>query len=932
MTKESKNDRFEPSTQPIRASDPRNDSVESLLRLLSELSIIDQPKKNQSKTDQNAIAKNLKSAKPSLVESQNDQNSNGDGSNRAQVESSHSDHKSQNSQLSDSKNNGSSNGRGKSLDWQGSPNSVRNRIKEILASPIQTESLSALSQLQFDDLTYETAPEDNPFDGEISLEEDEIQVSDSEYLEPIERTPSLDIQPEQELAAEQLSNLLDSLNHWDNSNLPKPKDETAQLQVLQNILVEPELVEVRGLLEMVELKLSTLQTQVNDPAMEQKLKELESQMSDNSEMGDMQQQLVELASQQTNLLTNIPTEITNLRQRLIDIEHHLYEPEQLVNLLMPVIAELLNRKVIESKDDISHAIVPIIDSVIHQRVQEDKIAMSNALAEIIPAAISRQIQNSPKEIALAIGPEIGAAIKEQIRLDRDVIANALAPEMGAAIKQQILLERDAMVDALYPVIGATISKYLSEAIRAINERVESTFSPEGISRKFRAKMQGVSEAELIFKESMPFQAQAVFLIQKDSGLVIVDLQRSSDDPDVSALESDMIAGMLTAIRTFVNDCIARSGNISELDAIDYGGSKIVLEVAGYCYLAVVIQGEPDKKFILKIRDTLAGLIQNYGKPIEQFEGDPDTIPSAVFERLRPLLDKIDPEKSKKSSRTLSVLGLVALGLILVPWGFFQYRSMIDRRLEAKTVNAIASTPELAVYRLNVTADGDKLKLSGQLPNQYLRNRVVQVTQQANQADYPKLAIDNQIVAVDVPPDPSLAAAEVQRLTAILNQTPGTEIALSFKGDKITITGKVREPAIAAQITQALSKIPGVKYITNTVTVLPLELTTRVYFYTGSSDLRPEDTARILEAKAFLERYPSYHLKILGRSDPVGDPFSNQQLATNRAQAVYEALVQRGVDRKRLSIIGLDYHLNGTDPKEPLWMSRRVEFMPVIAPN
>ncbi|MEE3715219.1 BON domain-containing protein [Tumidithrix elongata RA019] len=832
-------------------------------------------------------------------------------------------------------------------------NSYRDRIKKILAMPVQSDS-SFLEKLQNAKLDSDASPaipsllDDIKFLEIPSIQPEKIPAdltSPTEVPQKPVQIPQLETQsnisPESDLGTfRHLSKLLGDLNGLDSTKKPedtsippeKPKaaDETAQLQVLQNILVEPELVQVRNFLETVELKLTTLEHQVNDPALELKLKELETQMSDTSEIGDMQRKMAEMASQQTNLLTNFPTELANLRQRLMEVEQNLYEPEQLVNLLMPVIVELLNRKISESKEDISQAIVPIIDSVIHQRTQEDKVAMSNALAEIIPAAISQQIQNSPKEIAKAIGPEIGAAIQEQIRLDKDVIANALAPEMGAAIKQQILLERDAMVDALYPVIGNTISKYLSEAIRAINERVERTFSLEGMQRKMRAKMQGVSEAELILKESMPYEVQAVFLIQKDSGLVMVDLQKRSDDPEFPALESDMVAGMLTAIRTFVNDCIARSGNVSELDEIDYGGSKIVLEVAGYCYLAVVIQGEPDKKFILKIRNTLSELIQKHDKWIEQFDGDSSTIPSAVYKLLQPLLDKPDPEKSTKSNRGLLIVGFVVLGLILVPWGFYQYRNGVDRRLEAKTTNAIASTPELAVYRLNVAANGERLQLSGQLPNQYLRDRAAQVTQRVILAENPQLTIDNQIFAVDVPPDPVLAAAEVQRVTALLNQTAGTAIATSFKVDKITITGKVTEPAIADRITQALAQIPGVKYITNTVTIQPPELTTRIYFYTGLADLRPEDTVRILEVTAFLERYPSYNLKILGRSDPIGDPFSNQQLASDRGQSVYNALVQRGIDRKRLQVIGLDYHLSSTDPKEPLWMARRVEFVPVLS--
>jgi hypothetical protein len=91
----------------------------------------------------------------------------------------------------------------------------------------------------------------------------------------------------------------------------------------------------------------------------------------------------------------------------------------------------------------------------------------------------------------------------------------------------------------------------------------------------------------------------------------------------------MVAGMLTAIRSFVNDCIVQSGEVSELNQIEYGDSKIMLEVAGYCYMAVVIKGEPPHSFINKMRRNVSNLILNYGKLIQEFNGDPGTIPDAL---------------------------------------------------------------------------------------------------------------------------------------------------------------------------------------------------------------------------------------------------------------------------------------------------------------
>ena len=170
---------------------------------------------------------------------------------------------------------------------------------------------------------------------------------------------------------------------------------------------------------------------------------------------------------------------------------------------------------------------------------------------LLPGAISQEILDEPKAIGKAIAPEIALALQEQSRIKRDSLSRVLGPEMGKAIKVQIHEEKDAMIDALYPVIGNTISKYMVEMVASINEQVETALSFEGILRRIRAKIQGISEAELILKEAIDFKVQALFLIQKSSGLIIWEAQPSPP----FRLDSDLVAGMLTAIREFATDCV-----------------------------------------------------------------------------------------------------------------------------------------------------------------------------------------------------------------------------------------------------------------------------------------------------------------------------------------------------------------------------------------
>ncbi|MEG5001025.1 OmpA family protein [Microcoleus sp. B4-D4] len=612
--------------------------------------------------------------------------------------------------------------------------------------------------------------------------------------------------------------------------------------------------------------------------------------------------------------------MVTINDKLGKLEHQIHDPQELIALMLPWIAEILSRKITDSREEVVNAIVPIIDEVIRAKTVENRPAMSSAIAELLPDALAQQIKNSPQEIAKAIAPEMGMAIKEQIRLDQESIAQALAPEMGKAITAQIALERDAMVDALYPVIGNTIARYMTEAIKTINEKVSNAMSMEGVKRKIRSKVQGVSEAELILQESVPFTIQAAFLIHKASGLIISEVQ----NPESYQLESEMVAGMLTAIRSFVNECIVKPGEVSELNQIEYGDSKILLEVAGYCYMAVVIKGEPPDSFISKLRKTLSNLILNYAKLIHEFNGDPDTIPESLHPFIKTLFDPLDKEKSTKPPIALAGISLLALSLILVPWGMYQYRRSIDRPLVANVALALASTPELAVYRLNADLEGNTLKLTGKLPNPQLRAKAAKIA--ASTA--PNLKLDNQIIAVDVPPDPVLTAGEVQRITAVLNQREGVSISSRYGDRKVTVEGTITDAADSQKIAQSLKQIPGVQSVVSTIKLDPLQISSRIYFDPGTAKLDSTSAEIIASVKKFMDRYPQKHIKIIGHSDGTGEVATNQRLSLRRAAAVRDALVRVGADPKRLQTIASPNSPDGVEPNQPLLLSRCVVFEPI----
>lgn len=607
--------------------------------------------------------------------------------------------------------------------------------------------------------------------------------------------------------------------------------------------------------------------------------------------------------------------IAELEQKIIELETKIYEPTDIINPVIPLMEELLSIKVNESREAITNALLPILDDVIKQKIEQDPEKMAAVFSSILPLAIMQKIDQDPQKIAVAIAPEIALAIKKQVELEKESIAISLGPEMGKAIKKQIEYERDAMVDALYPVIGSTISKYISEAIVEINQKVENNLSFEGINRKIKATIQGVSEAELIFKESIKFKVEAIFLIQKNSGLIIREIQSESD----KRLESELLAGMLTAIRSFANDCMIEEDNFSELNEIEYSDFKIIMEVAGYCYLAIIIKGEASKTFLKNLRSILSEIVLKYGKEIEDFEGDSDSINSDINPLLEGLITIEKKEKKDTSFNSLMILIIVGLMSIFIPWGIIQYKSWIAEKTETEIAIALDEIPELSVYRITPKVKHKKLILTGKVPNEYLREKAAQVANKLNS----KFPVNNQIIAIKIPPDPILSKEEVKRTTLLFNQKKNINLYTSYENYTIKIKGFVSENTNMDNIIQGFQNIPGVDSVISEIKYnLPI-IESRIYFDFNSITLN--SVTKIKPIQKVLENHPLLHLKITGYTDSLGKEEKNQTLALKRAKNVQDALIKQGINPTRLHISGSIHLPPNVDFQTPLWESRCVVF-------
>lgn len=276
--------------------------------------------------------------------------------------------------------------------------------------------------------------------------------------------------------------------------------------------------------------------------------------------------------------------------------------------------------------------------------------------------------DSPR-LAARIGTLLSDLIAQQIRARRDEMAEALGPVMGEAIRVQIRDSRQEMIEALYPIIGSTVQRALAEFSRElqrnIDARLKMTLGPSGWLRRLWARWRGVASAELTLRDALPFRLHQIFLIQRASGLLLASYQVG----ETPITDTDLVSGMLTAIRDFVRDSFEPNGD-KELDEVQYGDQRIIVQTGRAAYLAVVLTGIEPSGFRARLHDFIAELHTRYESALRNYTGDPTTLPPLDL-KLAHLAKHLEsyrtdtPPKPMGRAMRLALGGTVLLSLVML---------------------------------------------------------------------------------------------------------------------------------------------------------------------------------------------------------------------------------------------------------------------------
>ncbi len=154
------------------------------------------------------------------------------------------------------------------------------------------------------------------------------------------------------------------------------------------------------------------------------------------------------------------------------------------------------------------------------------------------------------------------------------------------IERKLKASQDELLDVIYPVMGKMVRKYVNHQFISLKENLDETarnlFSIKRLKNRFKSMVFGVDESDILLSGIDKTTIEEVFLIERDSGLLLGHYTKNK------TIDRDVVAGMLTAIKAFVEDAFSKERQ--ELEMIEYGTYKVYIQSFHLYYASIILDG------------------------------------------------------------------------------------------------------------------------------------------------------------------------------------------------------------------------------------------------------------------------------------------------------------------------------------------------------
>ncbi len=437
-----------------------------------------------------------------------------------------------------------------------------------------------------------------------------------------------------------------------------------------------------------------------------------------------------------------------------------------------------------------------------------------------------------------ISQVVAEAIALRARRDRG-LQQTLNPLVEEAVRISVARDPSLLANTLFPIIGAAVRKSVAHALRglveSINQTLERSFSLEALKWRLEALRTGKPFGAIVLSRSVRYRVEQIFLIHRESGLLL----RHAARPEQVVQDSDLVSGMLTAIQDFIRDSFTGAAG-QEVETIELGEFNLWVQHGPTAILAAVLSGVPPPELRHVLQRTLEQIHNQFSEQLAGFKGD-----TAAFDGAQPLLEGCllgRQPRTARRSHGFFYAAAIACGLLLAAGILFLTRR--ESRWD-KLVDRLRSEPGIVLT--SAEESWGHYRLTG------LRD---------------PLSADPEKLIRDAGMDPAKVTA---RWEPYVSLDPRFEVSRRFIAERDALEEEVvRFPVNSAQLgAEQLVKLDDI-----------------------------EVRLRTLQQSA-ASTGERFVVEISGHADPTGTEEKNAVLSQARADAVRNALISRGIAAEML---------------------------------
>lgn len=400
---------------------------------------------------------------------------------------------------------------------------------------------------------------------------------------------------------------------------------------------------------------------------------------------------------------------------------------------------------------------------------DDPEFQARLVSQVLPRAVFRRSQED-SQLAWALRPTLESSIRESVRQSPHLFADALFPVMGPAIRR-------------------SISNALSQMLQRLNEALSRSLSLRSLRWRLEAARTGRPFAEVALLRTLAYRVEQVFLVHRESGLLLEHVTQ----PDLAPLDPGLVSGMLTAIREFGGQAFHEPSGV---ESLRIGELSVIVEAGPDVLVAAAVRGTEPQALRTTLAEAAERVHLELGDLLENFRGD-----ARPFEVARPILEACLTSATLPHAARRGGARWIALAVAIAALAAAAAATVHAVRARAafeRTVAALEAEPGLTV--IEARPEGGRYRVVG------LRDPLAAEPAEA----LTRRGLDPGRLAGSWTPFVSLEAPLVERRAVNALQPPPT-VSLDVEGGTLKISGQA-PPTWARQALRLAPLVPGVERV------------------------------------------------------------------------------------------------------------------------